>query len=869
MIFKRVLRIFSAACILGLLAAAIPFTPVMAATGTIYASASFGTAGSTVTVSGVGFTTSTQAIVYFDGVAQNAGGVSGGAFSILLVIPASATVGTGHVISATVDGFSDTVANTIPFTVTITTAYTLSAASGYVGDAVTVTGSGFTPGVVSFYWDGAGTSFASLTASSAGALSGTITIPAAIRGTHSISTPGVTAKSFLVNSKIVLVPISGSVGDTVSVTGSGFAASSPVTISVDGQTITATSPLSIITTATGGFPSCSFSMPSAASGPRTVRATDSGGNAEATFTVGPKITLSPTSGVVGDNVIISGNGFSALRNLTVQIELTSGTDVYSALTTIPAIPSTDLTGLFTGNGISFAIPSMAGGVHKVKVTDQAGNFAIATLTVLPQISLTPISGTVGTQITVSGSGFGPGLGVDIFWDASTTRITTTTASSSGTISGVQFISPTSAKGSHTVKAQDTAANSATASFSTTPKIVLTPASGGYGDSITVTFTGFTASSTVTSIGLLSGTTQYTLSTTPATVPIDANGGGSAAFSVINVYNGNWTVQASDSSGGSAQATLAITQKIALGTTTGAAGDIITVTGTGFAVGKSITMKYNGVALATLPATVTSDTSGAFPCQFSVPETTAGAITVTASDGTNVATASFTVTVKATISKTTTQTDPGYVGMDMTISGTGFQSNPTITVTFDSTTITGATVTSGANGSFTATFKIPTTPAGNHIIHVTDGTTTKDFAFFMDSTAPVAPTLLLPIDKFKPKQPVPFSWNAVTDPSGLTYTMQISLDPAFGATGLIEHTGLTTTTYTMTVAEKLKSSKTPYYWRVRATDKAGNVGAWSTSNTFTIGFIWPWWIIHVWYGLGIVVALIFGLWLGRRMAYQSY
>jgi hypothetical protein len=74
---------------------------------------------------------------------------------------------------------------------------------------------------------------------------------------------------------------------------------------------------------------------------------------------------------------------------------------------------------------------------------------------------------------------------------------------------------------------------------------------------------------------------------------------------------------------------------------------------------------------------------------------------------------------------------------------------------------------------------------------------------------------------------------------------------------------------MTDAEKLKSFKTPYYWRVRATDAAGDVGAWSTSNTFTIGFIWPTWIIHVWYGLGIVVALILGLWLGRRMAYQSY
>jgi hypothetical protein len=40
---------------------------------------------------------------------------------------------------------------------------------------------------------------------------------------------------------------------------------------------------------------------------------------------------------------------------------------------------------------------------------------------------------------------------------------------------------------------------------------------------------------------------------------------------------------------------------------------------------------------------------------------------------------------------------------------------------------------------------------------------------------------------------------------------------------------------LTKEEKLESSgaKTPYYWRVLAVDQAGNVGAWSTANTFSI------------------------------------
>jgi hypothetical protein len=131
-------------------------------------------------------------------------------------------------------------------------------------------------------------------------------------------------------------------------------------------------------------------------------------------------------------------------------------------------------------------------------------------------------------------------------------------------------------------------------------------------------------------------------------------------------------------------------------------------------------------------------------------------------------------------------------------------------------------------------------------------------------------LLAPTQAAKPKQPITFSWNSVTDPSGVTYTFQISQDPQF-ATLIKESKAQTTTSYVMTELEKLPSAggKTPYLWRVRAVDAAGNASAWSETRTFNVGLIWPSWMIHVWYGFGILVALILGLWLGRRMAYQSY
>ena len=856
------------ACVLGLLAAAISITPAAATTtATIafdYTSPTSGAPGTSIYVDCTGFTPNEQAILYYDAALTQIGTAPAtvnttGTFIISGRIPTNATPGNHYIqVSTTPDA-----ANILLFNVIIPTTFTLSPIIGNVGETISVTGSGFTPGLISLYWNGATSAFVSITADSSGILSGTFTVPTTPKGTYTITTSsGYGSANFQVNPKIVINPATGGVGDAVGLTGTGFAANSTVIISVATQTISTTSPSPIPTTATGSF-SCTFAIPSIPGGINVVQATDGIGNSAVTnFTTGPKISVSPATGGVGDNIIISGSGFSPFKPITFTIDGV-------ALTVSPSTVTSDLNGAFSN--VSFVIPPVSGGTHSIKATDQDGHNNTATLTMMTKITVTPTTGTVGTQITVTGSGFAPSTPVSIYWDAGASPVTNVTSSSTGTISGLTFNAPPSAKGVHTVKAQDTSNNSATVSFSTTPKIVLTPATGGYGDSITISYTGFTAGSTITTTSLLiSSTVGVPLGTTPTTVAIDANGNGSATFSVINIANGTWTIQATDNGSASAQATLAVTQKISLNNSSGAAGDIVVVTGTGFAPNKGITLKYNGQALSITPSPVTSDTNGAFACQFTVPATSAGAIPLTASDGNNVATLSFNSVDKATISISTTKSNPGWVGMSLTINGTGFKPNKDITVTFASAPVTVALVNSDAGGSFTATFKVPAAPSGNHTISASDGTTTENFAFFMDSTAPDAPALVTPVTSSKQGQPVAFTWKAVTDSSGVAYTIEISQDQSF-ATLILEHTGLTTATYTMTSAEKLKTagSKTPYYWRVQATDAAGNVSGWSTANTFTIGFMWPSWIIYVWGALAIIVALIFGLWLGRRMAYQSY
>ncbi|MHB8586434.1 MAG: glycoside hydrolase family 78 protein [Thermoplasmatota archaeon] len=123
----------------------------------------------------------------------------------------------------------------------------------------------------------------------------------------------------------------------------------------------------------------------------------------------------------------------------------------------------------------------------------------------------------------------------------------------------------------------------------------------------------------------------------------------------------------------------------------------------------------------------------------------------------------------------------------------------------------------------------------------------------DTTPPVAPASRLPASAATGVSALPtFEWGAVTDPSGVAYTIQYGLDPTFttaGGTGTasagagagsqaVSSQGgtveaLSQPVYSVPSGSSLASGVT-YYWHVRATDGAGNVGAWSPTWSFTTG-----------------------------------
>ena len=299
--------------------------------------------------------------------------------------------------------------------------------------------------------------------------------------------------------------------------------------------------------------------------------------------------------------------------------------------------------------------------------------------------------------------------------------------------------------------------------------------------------------------------------------------------------------------------------------TGYVGTEVTVSGTGFKASQSVTISFENEDTFEDVATASTDVYGSVNASFTVPVRNTGTFKVKVSDGVNTDEADFTILTSASLSQTT-----GNVGTELTVSGTGFAGK--VSIKYDDVEI--ATTTADAEGAFSVTFTAPQSKYGGHNITATDGTSTEQFTFTMESTPPSIPPPLLPEMDIKAKAQAYFDWEDVTDPSGVTYVLQIASDENFIEESIVlEKTALTDSEYTITKEEKLESvsKKAPYYWRVKAIDDASNEGDWSGTGSFYVGvsFTMPQWAIYTLSGIGALLLVFLGFWVGRKTAYYSY
>jgi hypothetical protein len=140
----------------------------------------------------------------------------------------------------------------------------------------------------------------------------------------------------------------------------------------------------------------------------------------------------------------------------------------------------------------------------------------------------------------------------------------------------------------------------------------------------------------------------------------------------------------------------------------------------------------------------------------------------------------------------------------------------------------------------------------------------------DSTPPDTPVALNPENGSRQGGDVTFEWTDVSDPSGVTYTLQVAQDSAFNFI-VVYKEGIQEPEYRLAEAEKLSPTtgdpQSPYYWRVKAVDGAENESNWSGISAFYVGgFLQAWWIFLL--VIGGLLLLAIGVFVGMRLRPSS-
>jgi hypothetical protein len=350
----------------------------------------------------------------------------------------------------------------------------ITPSSGLVGSSVAILGTNFgsTQGSSTVSFNGTlATTFATWTSTGivvmvpTGATTGSVVVTvggvasAGVAFTVTLPAPTISGIS----------PSSGAVGAPVTIEGANFGTMAG-TVTFNGIPATI---------ASGGWTSqyINVTVPSGlSSGSVTVTvntATSPSQSASTTFTVAssaPAISgISPSSGAAGASVTISGVGFGSSK----------GTVTFGG--TPAAVTS------WADGSIAVTVPSgSTAGSVPVQVTTTAGQTASTTFTVIASPvtinSISPSSGAVGTQVTISGSGFGSTAGTV---DFGTTAATVTSGNWSDSLITTTVPSGLST-GSVTVTVNTAASPSQSGSttFTVLPSlsgvVVSGPASGGAG-----------------------------------------------------------------------------------------------------------------------------------------------------------------------------------------------------------------------------------------------------------------------------------------------------------------------------------------------------------------------------------------------------
>jgi len=170
----------------------------------------------------------------------------------------------------------------------------------------------------------------------------------------------------------------------------------------------------------------------------------------------------------------------------------------------------------------------------------------------------------------------------------------------------------------------------------------------------------------------------------------------------------------------------VVASITVSPSSGVVSTSVTITGAGLIASHSLTVTYDGSGTG-MPTSCSTNSTGGINsgCTFMVPLSVSGPHTVGVADGTNSATATFTV-----ISYIFVTPGSGKVGSTVNIWGVGFLASSILTLTFDGSSASMPACSTDPSGSinFGCAFVVPSSAPGPHTIAVTDGTNSLSARF---------------------------------------------------------------------------------------------------------------------------------------------
>ena len=339
---------------------------------------------------------------------------------------------------------------------------------------------------------------------------------------------------------------------------------------------------------------------------------------------------------------------------------------------------------------SFPVPWSGSGSKTVRVDD-----ATATFTVESGVTLSPFSGPVGSEVTVTGEGFDVNrTNIQVRFGAQLLS-TILRSDQEGSVRG-SFTVPALPAGNRSV----TVGNADALTFTITSDLALSETSGPPGATVSITGSGFAANSFFN----LTFNGQ-----TLRTVTVDGGGRVSTSFQVPEAPGGPNSVGL-----GGKSLSFTVTPSLTVGNEDATPGATVSVSGSGYYRNeRGITVTVGGSAAA---SGIRADANGSWTSPIVVPSLAAGSHRVSAygasTTRSNAPSASLVLGSQVSLDKSS-----GPPGTKLKVSGSGFRPGESIRIAAGNS-LSAKSVRADGRGSWTADLEVPASPGGRLVVSAT-------------------------------------------------------------------------------------------------------------------------------------------------------